>query len=53
MKMNSSEWYLIMCGCIGSLINGGMMPAFAVIFAEILGVGINIKIKLKKSQGTK
>lgn len=39
LKMNASEWWVIMLGCLGSLINGGLMPAFAVIFAEILGVG--------------
>lgn len=38
MRLNSPEWYLIMLGCFGSLINGGAMPAFAVLFAEILGV---------------
>ncbi|XP_053373101.1 ATP-dependent translocase ABCB1-like isoform X2 [Mercenaria mercenaria] len=38
LKMNASEWWSIMLGCIGSILNGGLMPAFAVIFAEILGV---------------
>ncbi|KAL4222180.1 ABC transporter B member 11 [Mactra antiquata] len=38
MRLNSPEWYLIMLGCFGSLVNGGLMPAFAVIFSEILGV---------------
>ncbi|KAK3589575.1 hypothetical protein CHS0354_043029 [Potamilus streckersoni] len=38
LRMNASEWYLILLGCFGSLINGGVMPAFAIIFSEILGV---------------
>ncbi|XP_060590153.1 ATP-dependent translocase ABCB1-like isoform X2 [Ruditapes philippinarum] len=38
LKMNASEWWIIALGCVGSIINGGLMPAFAVIFAEILGV---------------
>ncbi|KAL3831884.1 hypothetical protein ACJMK2_023581 [Sinanodonta woodiana] len=38
LQMNAPEWYLILLGCFGSLINGGVMPAFAIIFSEILGV---------------
>ncbi|XP_060595692.1 ATP-dependent translocase ABCB1-like [Ruditapes philippinarum] len=38
LRLNASEWYLIALGLVGSIINGGLMPAFAVIFAEILGV---------------
>ncbi|GFO24715.1 multidrug resistance protein 1 [Plakobranchus ocellatus] len=38
MKMNSPEWVYIMLGCIGSIINGGVQPAFAIIFSEILKV---------------
>ena len=38
LQLNASEWYLIALGLLGSVINGGLMPAFAVIFAEILGV---------------
>ena len=39
-RMNSSEWPFMVMGCIGSLIYGGANPAFAVIFAEILGVSM-------------
>ncbi|XP_053373066.1 ATP-dependent translocase ABCB1-like isoform X2 [Mercenaria mercenaria] len=38
LQLNASEWYLIALGLFGSIVNGGLMPAFAVIFAEILGV---------------
>lgn len=38
MRLNAPEWYFILLGCLAALINGGLMPAFAVIFAEILGV---------------
>lgn len=40
MRLNAPEWYLIALGLIGSIVNGGLMPAFAVIFAEILGVSM-------------
>lgn len=38
VKMNSKEWPQITIGCIGSLIAGGAMPVFAVLFGEIIGV---------------
>ncbi|KAI7815643.1 ABC subfamily B member 5, partial [Rhyzopertha dominica] len=38
MKMNASEWWQIFVGCISSLIMGGAMPIFAVLFGEIIGV---------------
>ncbi|XP_041365768.1 ATP-dependent translocase ABCB1-like isoform X2 [Gigantopelta aegis] len=38
IKMNGPEWPFILFGCFSSLINGGMQPAFAVIFSEFLGV---------------
>ena len=38
LRINASEWPFILLGCFGSLINGGVMPAFAIIFAEIIGV---------------
>nr|AJG01604.1 ATP-binding cassette sub-family B MDR/TAP member 1 [Dreissena polymorpha] len=38
LKLNKSEAPFIVMGCFASLVNGGAMPAFAVIFSEILGV---------------
>ncbi|WAR00123.1 MDR1-like protein [Mya arenaria] len=38
MRLNAPEWFFILLGCLSALINGGLMPAFAIIFAEILGV---------------
>ncbi|XP_078320716.1 ATP-dependent translocase ABCB1 isoform X3 [Crassostrea virginica] len=38
LKMNSKEWPYILFGCLAAIGNGGVQPAFAVIFAEILGV---------------
>ncbi|XP_065930084.1 ATP-dependent translocase ABCB1 isoform X2 [Magallana gigas] len=38
LKMNAKEWPYIMFGCLAAIGNGGVQPAFAVIFSEILGV---------------
>ncbi|GFO24716.1 multidrug resistance protein 1 [Plakobranchus ocellatus] len=38
LKMNSPEWFFILLGCFGSIVNGGVQPAFAIIFSEILDV---------------
>jgi hypothetical protein len=44
MKMNSPEWFYIIIGCIAALVNGGVQPAYAILFSEILGVSSNIII---------
>ncbi|GAB1600864.1 multidrug resistance protein 1A-like [Argonauta hians] len=36
-KMNLPEWPFIFIGCIAATINGGFMPAFALIFSEFIG----------------
>jgi len=38
MKMNASEWHYIVFGCIMSLAQGAVQPAFALIFGIMLGV---------------
>ena len=38
MRLNGPEWYYIIAGCLAAIVNGGVQPAFAVIFAEIIGV---------------
>ncbi|XP_071811441.1 ATP-dependent translocase ABCB1-like isoform X2 [Apostichopus japonicus] len=38
MKMNSSEWYLMVIGFIASAFNGGVQPAFAIIFSRVLRI---------------
>ncbi len=41
MRMNAPEWWVILAGCLCATVNGGVMPAMAVLFAEMLGVGNN------------
>ncbi|XP_069110402.1 phosphatidylcholine translocator ABCB4-like isoform X1 [Argopecten irradians] len=38
MRLNSPEWYLIVIGCIASLLFGGVQPCFAIIFSSIITV---------------
>lgn len=38
MSLNATEWPYIVLGCFAALISGGIQPAFAIIFSEILGV---------------
>lgn len=42
-KMNSSEWWQIILGCLASIIAGTSMPIFAVIFGDVLGVSTTNK----------
>lgn len=48
IKMNKQEWPHITIGCIGSLVAGGAMPVFAVLFGEIIEVimkGVDVEEK--------
>lgn len=38
--MNAPEWPYILLGSLGAIMNGGVQPAFAIIFSEILGVSL-------------
>lgn len=38
LSWNSKEWYLVLIGCIASIIEGGSQPAFAVVFSKLLSV---------------
>ncbi|XP_035829100.1 ATP-dependent translocase ABCB1 isoform X2 [Aplysia californica] len=48
LKMNAPEWHFILLACFGSIINGGVQPAFAVIFSEILEVFSKSESEQKK-----
>ena len=36
--VNSPEWLFMAFGCFCAIINGGIQPAVAIVFAEIIGV---------------
>ncbi|XP_074659659.1 ATP-dependent translocase ABCB1-like [Tubulanus polymorphus] len=38
LTLNSKEWPFIAFGCLAAMITGGVHPAFAIIFSELLGV---------------
>ena len=38
MALNAKEWWIILLGILGALINGSIFPIFAIIFGEILTV---------------
>uniref|UniRef100_A0A8C5LGJ7 ATP-binding cassette, sub-family B member 1A n=1 Tax=Jaculus jaculus TaxID=51337 RepID=A0A8C5LGJ7_JACJA len=38
LKLNSTEWPYFVVGVFCAIINGGLQPAFAVIFSKIVGV---------------
>ena len=36
--MNAPEWPYILVGLLGSVVMGGAMPVYAILFGEVLGV---------------
>ena len=44
MKMNASEWHFIVIGCIMSVAQGAVQPAFALIFGIMLGVSYQLVV---------
>ncbi|XP_052575723.1 ATP-dependent translocase ABCB1 isoform X2 [Peromyscus californicus insignis] len=38
LKLNSTEWPYFVVGTFCAIINGGLQPAFAIIFSKVIGV---------------
>lgn len=38
MRYNAPEWYLVVIGCINSVLHGGIQPILAILFGGVLGV---------------
>ena len=38
MRLNAKEWWLLLLGALGSLLEGATFPVFAIIIGEILRV---------------
>uniref|UniRef100_A0A8B9THA1 Multidrug resistance protein 1 n=1 Tax=Anas platyrhynchos TaxID=8839 RepID=A0A8B9THA1_ANAPL len=49
MSLNKTEWPYFVAGTICAIINGGLQPAFSVIFSEIIGVSSNKVYKTYKT----
>nr|4M1M_A Chain A, Multidrug resistance protein 1A [Mus musculus]4M1M_B Chain B, Multidrug resistance protein 1A [Mus musculus]6UJN_A Chain A, ATP-dependent translocase ABCB1 [Mus musculus] len=41
LKLNSTEWPYFVVGIFCAIINGGLQPAFSVIFSKVVGVFTN------------
>jgi len=54
MKMNASEWPLIVIGCLSALAQGAVQPGFAILFGAMLGVSLLfVYCRLLKRSGMK
>lgn len=38
MKFNSPEWAYLLFGCIGCIINGGLVPVYAYFYGQVFEV---------------
>ena len=38
MTLNKPEWWIILIGCICSIISGAIQPAFAIVFSRVINV---------------
>ncbi|CAH0548000.1 unnamed protein product [Brassicogethes aeneus] len=38
LKMNSPEWFLIVIGCLASIVGGACLPVYSLVFGDIVGV---------------
>ena len=54
LRLNASEWFFIVIGCIAACCSGAVQPLFAIVFSEILSVskpigGVGVVMCQKKS----
>nr|XP_054511881.1 ATP-dependent translocase ABCB1 isoform X3 [Pan troglodytes] len=52
MKLNLTEWPYFVVGVFCAIINGGLQPAFAIIFSKIIGVFTRIDDPETKRQNS-
>ena len=38
LKVNSPEWWLIVVGVLGAVVNGSIFPIYSILFGEVLRV---------------
>ena len=41
LAMNGKEWWLIVLGLLGAVVNGSVFPIFAILFGSVLNVSIS------------
>lgn len=42
LKLNITEWPYFVVGIFCAIINGGLQPAFSIIFSRIIGVSVYV-----------
>lgn len=42
LKLNITEWPYFVVGTFCAIVNGGLQPAFSVIFSKIIGVSVDV-----------
>ena len=47
LALNKPEWIYIVFGCLTSIINGGMEPAFAFILSRLVSVCLSFLIVIR------
>ena len=38
LALNAKEWWVIIIGLLGAIVNGSIWPLFAILFGEVLSV---------------
>ena len=38
LALNKPEWWIILIGCISSIISGAIQPAFSIVFSRVITV---------------
>ena len=44
LSFNKKEWYLILIGCLASIISGAVQPAFAIVFSQVITVSFYVAL---------
>ncbi len=40
LALSKKEWHYILLGCLASIANGGINPAFSIVFSKVITVTI-------------
>jgi len=40
--LNKPEWFYILIGCLASIINGGLQPAFGIVLSKSIAVSFSL-----------
>jgi len=51
LRLNASEWPYLLLGLTGAIINGLQMPAFALIFAEMISIFFLTDVQEMRDEG--